>query len=190
MSKIRERKRRKIKSLSRFLIFAFCFFALAIMIKTTLARYSSSGTSNANVDVAFYLLQEDTLSDQIILEDVMPGNNVYTYYFSVANNDGTKRTEVDLKYDIEVRMTTNLPLTYKLYVNDGNEDLFENYETEVDNDGMYFKKIISRENVFGFEEDEENIYRLEIRFPEEYNSIIYQGIAEALDIIINSKQII
>lgn len=191
LSKIRRnRRRRKVKSISSFFIVAFCIAIVSIMIKPTLARYSSSGTSNANLDIAFYLLQEETLSEEIILEDVMPGNNVYTYYFSVANNDGVRRTDVDLEYDIEVKMTTNLPLTYSLYVNDGTEDLFRNYETEVDDDGMYYKRIISQENVFTFEEDQENIYRLEIRFPAEYNSIIYQGIAEALDIIINSRQII
>lgn len=190
LSRIRERRRRKVKTFSGFFMLAIAITAIVFMLKPTLAKYSSSGKSDANVDVAFYLLQEQTLSDEIILEDVMPSDNVYTYNFTVANNDGTKRSEVDLEYDIELRMTTNLPLNYSLYVNNGTEDLFENYETEVDEDGTYFKKIISRENVFGFNENQENVYRLEIRFPIEYNSIEYQGIAEALDIIINSKQIL
>lgn len=161
---------------------------LAIVIKGTSARYSSSGEAQSNVDIAFYLLNEETMSKEIVLENMEPRNEAYIYNFSVANNDGTNRTEVALEYTIEIIVTTNLPLVYKLYINDGAENLFENYETTQDEHGTYFKKIVSSKETFGFTENEKNTYRLEIEFPIEYNSIEYQGIAEALEIKVDAQQ--
>ena len=138
----------------------------------------------------FYLLKEQTLSQTIALEEMQPSDDIYTYTFSVANNDGINRTETALKYTIAIRMTTNLPLTYALYMNDGTENLFDNIETKQDNDGTYFKTITSKETTFGFETDEINTYRLEVKFPMEYNSVEYQGIIEGIIITVKSKQVI
>lgn len=184
------RRRRTNKFYNKIIIIFVLVVILILTIKGTLARYSSSGKSEANVDVAFYLVKEQTLSQTIALEEIMPSDNVYTYTFSVANNDGTNRTETALKYTIAIRMTTNLPLTYSLYVNDGTENLFEGYTTEQDEHGTYFKTITSSENTFGFETNEQNTYKLEVRFPKEYNSVEYQGIIEALEIKVNSQQIV
>lgn len=184
------RRRRKNKFYNKIIIIFILIAILILTLKSTLARYSSSGKSEANVDVAFYLIKEQTLSQTIALEEMMPSDNVYTYTFSVANNDGTDRTETALKYTISIRMTTNLPLTYSLYMNDGTENLLEGYKTEPDEHNTYFKTITSAENTFGFETDQQNDYRLEIRFPKEYNSVEYQGIIEALEITVNSQQIV
>ena len=183
--------RRKNNKFYKKIILIFILLVLLIVgIKSTIARYSSSGQSSANVDVAFYLIKEQELSQTIALSEMMPSDDVYTYTFSVANNDGTDRTETALKYTIAIRMTTNLPLTYELYMNDGSENLFEGYSTETDADGTYFKTITSSEETFGFVANEQNTYKLQVKFPKEYNSVEYQGIIEALEIKINSQQIV
>ena len=184
------RRRRKIKFYNKIIIIFVLVIALILMIRATLARYSSSGKSEANVDVAFYLLKEQKISETIALEEMIPNDEKYVYNFSVANNDGTDRTETALKYTISIRMTTNLPLTYSLYMNDGTEDLFKDYQTTQDEYGTYFKTITSNENTFGFERDEINNYRLEVTFPKELNSVEYQGIIEVVEITINSEQIV
>lgn len=188
MSKIREIKRKKVQLYRKVFFLLFIIIIAIITIKSTLARYSSSGEAESDVDIAFYLLNEQTISKDIILKDMEPSDEIYSYYFSVANNDGNNRTEVALDYTIEIKVTTNLPLIYKLYLNDGTEDLFKNYETIQDEHGTYFKKLISSENTLGFTENEKNTYRLEISFPIEYNSIDYQGIAEALEIKVSAQQ--
>ena len=106
------RRRRKINLYKKIILIIILLIFLLLVIKGTLARYSSSGQSEANVDVAFYLLKEEEISQIIALEEMMPSDDVYTYTFSVANNDGTDRTETALKYTISIKMTTNLPLTY------------------------------------------------------------------------------
>ena len=183
-------RRRTNKFYNKIIIIFVLLIILILVLKTTLARYSSSGKSEANVDVAFYLLKEQTLSQTIALEEMQPSDDIYTYTFSVANNDGINRTETALKYTIAIRMTTNLPLTYALYMNDGTENLSDNIETKQDNDGTYFKTITSKETTFGFETDEINTYRLEVKFPMEYNSVEYQGIIEALEIKVDGEQIV
>ena len=184
------RRRRKVNLYKKIILILILLIFLLLVIKGTLARYSSSGQSKANVDVAFYLLKEEEISQNIALEEMMPSDEVYTYTFSVANNDGTDRTETALKYTISIKMTTNLPLTYELYMNDGTENLFQNYTTEQDEYGTYFKTITANEETFGFETNEQNTYKLQVRFPMEYNSVEYQGIIEALEIKVNSQQIV
>ena len=137
-------RRRTNKFYNKIIIIFVLLIILVLVLKTTLARYSSSGKSEANVDVAFYLLKEQTLSQTIALEEMQPSDDIYTYTFSVANNDGTDRTETALKYTIAIRMTTNLPLTYGLYMNDGTENLFDNIETKQELQNCiitYFKNI-------------------------------------------------
>jgi uncharacterized protein YxeA len=184
------RRRRKNKLYSKVILIFVLVVILILILKGTFARYSSSGKSEANVDVAFYLLKEEQLSQTVALEEMQPSDDVYTYTFSVANNDGTNRTETALKYTISIKMTTNLPLTYSLYMNEGTENLFENYTTEQDEDNTWFKQITSSECEFGFETDQQNTYKLEVKFPKEYNSVEYQGIIEALEIKVDSEQIV
>lgn len=171
------------------LIFALLVI-LVLTLRGTLARYSSKGKSSANVDVAFFIVDEEELSHTIALEEMKPSDDIYTYTFSIANNNGTERTETSLKYTISIRTTTNLPLTYELYMNDGTENIFEGYETEPDEHGTIFKKITTTEEVFGFEEDEINEYRLDVKFPKEFNSVEYQGIIDALEIKVDAEQVL
>lgn len=184
------RRKRTNKLYSKIILIFVLIACLILILKGTLARYSSSGQSSANVDVAFYLLKEEELSQTIKLEEMMPSDEIYTYTFSVANNDGTNRTETALKYTIAIRMTTNLPLTYELYMNEGTENLFAGYTTQQDEHGTWFKTITSNEENFGFETDQVNTYKLQIKFPKEYNSVEYQGIIEALEIKVNSQQVV
>ena len=112
-------KRLRTNKLYSKIILIFVLVVILILIlRGTLARYSSSGESSANVDVAFYLIKEQELSETIKLEEMKPSNEVYTYTFSVANNDGTNRTETALKYTIAIMIAT-FTATPKIKVNTG-----------------------------------------------------------------------
>ena len=82
-----------------------------------LARYESMSNSVANVDVAFYVLKDDYKTMTTNLDSLLPQDDAYIYTFSIGNQDGTQTAEVDLEYELTIRTTTNLPLTYELYMN-------------------------------------------------------------------------
>ena len=182
---------KKLKRLyAKFVILILCLLILIRIVVLVLSKYESIANSTANVDIAFYLLNEDYKTMTLNLASLFPQDDAYVYTFSIGNQDGEKTAEIDLVYNLTIRTTTNLPLTYELYMNDGTNNLFEGYTTEQDEFGTYFKTITSSENTFGFEQDETNTYKLQVKFPPEYNSVEYQGIIEALEITVDSQQII
>lgn len=185
----RSNRRKKRKEYSRKILLLIVLVLFILVINKTFSRFSSAGKSAADVDVAFYILEEKTMSENIVLRDIQPGWK-QDYTFSVANNDGTSISETAMQYTIAIRTTTNLPLKYKLYKN--NEEsagIVENKITK-DEDGVYYRIINFQEEQFGIEKKEENIYKIEITLPEEYNESKYQNILETIELKIDSKQII
>ncbi len=186
----RARRRRKAK----IIYFKFAFLiVLAIivisLIRNSFAKYKSTAVSDANVDLAFYLFREQDISQDLRLESILPRATPYEYTFSVANNDGTDRTETAIKYTIEFKTTTNLPINFKVYKStDMSTDLVEDTETIADEDGTFFKKIKVTGGNFGFEQDEQVTYKIHVEFPEEYNNSRYEGIIEYVQITIKSMQ--
>lgn len=64
-----------------------------------LARYESMSNSVANVDMAFYLLKDDYKTMTTNLDSLLPQDDAYIYNFSIGNQEGTQKAEVDLEYD-------------------------------------------------------------------------------------------
>ena len=172
--------------------FAFLIILAIIvisLIRNTMAKYKSTGTSNANVDLAYYLFKEGSISQDLKLASILPSTTKYNYTFSVANNDGTKRTDTAIEYTISLKTTTNLPLNYRLYnQEDSTQNLISSMTTSADTDGTYFRYIDAVGGNFGFTQDEHRIYNLEVEFPTTFNSSDYEGIVEYVQITINSNQ--
>ncbi len=188
-------------NIKRFKLMTFTFCLLLIMIitifltPTTISKYTSQSTSNADVDVAFYLLKTSYQSTNVLLDKITPRNEPYIYTFSISNNNGVNRTETKLEYDLSIRTTTNLPLTYSLYMNQNYNNqnasnIITNQQVIQDDDGTYFNKIETNTNYFSYEYDETNTYQLLVSFPSTYVDEMYQDIIESIEITINSKQII
>lgn len=98
-----------------------------------------------------------------------------------------------MEYFVKITTTTNLPLTYALYLNqeyndNGATNIITNDVVEADEDGTYFKKMTTDYKTFLHSRDEINFYQLTVVFPEEYTDIKYQGIIEGINISIDSKQ--
>ena len=72
-------RRRTNKFYNKIILIIALLVVLVLILKGTLARYSSLGESSANVDVAFFLLKEQELSQTIALEELEPSDKVYTY---------------------------------------------------------------------------------------------------------------
>lgn len=168
---------------------------LAFLIPFTLSRFKTEARSDTKIDIAFYLLNDDYQYTNIKLDDILPGGTNYKYNFTVANHDGERRTEVMTEYTIEIVATTNLPLTYDLYMNstvDSSPALSAvvSDEVEADEDGTYFRTIKTSSVTFDFTSDLLNTYQLVVNFPGDKRDYKYQDISENIEIRVKSRQLL
>ena len=186
---------KKFLKLNRLTLILIIFIILLIIVPITYSKFQSHAKSNADVKTAFYIIDSNSENKQIVLDKMIPQDEPYTYNFIVANNNGEKRCETNMEYILTITTTTNLPLTYKLYLNEKYTDLNSkniiiSEETAPDDDGTYFKTIKTNKLTFSHEKDESNIYQLVVEFPKQYNTTDYQDSVEAIIINVDSKQII
>ena len=97
-------------------------------------------------------------------------------------------------YNLTIRTTTNLPLTYELYKNQkytdsGAVNIIKTNTVEPDEYGTYFRNMTTQEENLYYKEPKTKIYELVIHFPENYNTINYQNIIEALEMQVDSHQV-
>lgn len=186
-------KRKKILY-AKLVILILCLIIVFRIFTLIWSRYESEATSNANVDIAFYLLKEDFQDMTLNLAKIFPRNDAYIYTFSIGNQDGDKTAEIDMTYDLTLRTTTNLPLTYELYMNqdygeNGATSIIQTNEVEQDDDGTYFRVMTTKEEELLYKEPKTNVYTLVVHFPENYNTTEYQDIIEMLEITVDSRQL-
>ncbi len=186
--------KRRFKSI----VFGTLLFILLLLTifltPMTLSKYSTTTNSSAETQIAFYLLKATYQTSTVLLDEITPRNEPYTYTFSVSNTNGTKRTETNLEYDLSIKTTTNLPLSYRLYLNsvytDANaEDAITNSSIIQDDDGTYFNIFETDTKYFSHSYNETNNYQLVVYFPSNYVDEMYQDIIELIEIRIESKQV-
>jgi len=188
MGRARRRKRAR-KMYTRFVFLVILAIIATVLVRNTNARYRSSGQGSAPADIAFYLMKETSLSQNLKIASILPRASAYEYTFSVANNDGTNRTETALQYTIKLKTTTNLPLSYAVYAaGDTTTNLITNVNTAPDSDGTYFTTMDVAGGNLGFATNEQNNYVLNVTFPATYNTSEYEGIIEYVQITVNSSQ--
>lgn len=181
--------------IAKLIILIICVILVARIFALVLSRYESNTNSNANVDIAFYLLKEDYKQMTLNLGTILPKNEKYVYTFSIGNEEGSKVAEVDLRYNLKIRTTTNLPLTYELYRdqdydNPNSANIIRTNEVTKDEDGTSFRNIGIDEVLLRYKEPETNTYYLVVNFPENYNEKTYQDIIEMIEISVDAKQVI
>ncbi len=184
----------------RLLIVVLVMFLLIVLavklFQIAYASYESTAKLNANINKALYIIQEGDMEFNIDLNKIEPSNEPYIYKFSVSNFDGNKHSQVDLEYQLDLRTTTNLPLTYKLYRNENYDDpnatnLFENVQIVQDTDGAWYNLAEGKDKYeFLYTETKTDIYTLVINFPKEYkNKLDYADNIDNIEIEIKSNQI-
>ncbi len=178
--------RRKRISIKKIHIILLCLLLVLFLIRFTYSRYQTQTNSNGELDIAFYLLKEDYKTMNIKLDSMQPRTDAYIYNFKISNTDGTNRAETNLTYDLSISTTTNLPLTYELYMN--NVNAITSNDIAADSDGTYFRTIKTATQEMDFNADTTNIYTLKIYFPLDYKTINYQDIIDEIEIQVSSKQ--
>ena len=180
---------------AKLIVLILCLCILLRIFTLVFSKYESSSQSIANVDVAFYLLHEDYKTMTLNLDSFLPRDEAYVYDFAIGNQNGEEKAEVDLEYELTIRTTTNLPLTYKLYMNEkydtnGATNIIKENEIYQDEDGTYFRKMTTEKVELKYTEPKTNTYELVVFFPSNYNTEEYQDIIEAIEINVNGQQII
>ncbi len=159
------------------------------LILASLGKYSSSAIADSEIDAAFFIINQTTEENNILLGEVVPSDDDYIYTFKVSNFKQNKISEVDLEYSISLITTTNLPLEYKLYKND--EELSINSEIFKDDDGTYFKRLnVPSKGNFKHSNKQSDVYKLVVTFASEYKNDYksYEGSIESVRVIIDAKQ--
>lgn len=183
------------KKFIKILILLLSLILLIRLISITLSKYESRAAANPDIQVAFYVLNDDFQTMSLNLESLSPSDEPHIYTFSVSNTDGLNICETDMQYDLKIRTTTNLPIEYDLFMNEryndsGATSIIKTNEVLKDDDGTYFRIITTDTQNFTYIKDKTNIYQLILTFPKKYNSIDYQDIIEGIEITVDSKQII
>ena len=188
-------KNKKIRILyAKLIILILCFLIIARLFVLVLSKYESISNSYANVDIAFYILKEDYKTMTINLASLLPQEDEYVFEFSIGNEEDGEIAEVDLEYELALKTTTNLPLTYKLYMNEQYTDetatnIIKENNVSSDEYGTYFRTMTTDKITLPYTQGKTNLYQLVINFPANYNEEIYQDIIELLEITVNAYQV-
>ncbi len=183
--------------MTKLIVLFVCLLVTISFTPIVFSKYETEVISPANSNIAFYILEENYYTETMQLADIVPSSTPYAYNFTVSNFQGINRLEVDLEYTLSIITTTNLPLEYKLYLNEDytletSTNIINNPAPVADSDGTYFKTMITTPTTqeFGFMTNQTNTYTLVVYFPTTYMSYQYQDIAESIAIVIESHQII
>lgn len=185
--------RKKFFKFNKITFLLIVLVLLLCVMPLTFSKFETEKSGDIIIPHAFYVLDDTVISETISLPEIIPSNNQYLYYFSVSNFNDERRTETNLKYDLSIRTTTNIPITYDLFKGvsiDNNTSIITSNQVVADDYGTFFRTILTSTEYFGFDSDQTNNYVLLINFPAGYNHSDYQNLFEMIEINIDSQQIL
>ena len=152
--------RRKLLKSNKLTIAIILLAVVLTLIPIAYSKLFSKTDSDSKIETALYILNTDYYEKEVKLDELVPSDTPYVYNFKVANNDGKNRLETKLEYTLKIVTTTNLPLSYKLYMNENyNYNASTNIITKDTiekngEDGAYFRTLETAKQTFGFDKDE------------------------------------
>ena len=200
---LRERKALKKQKRTKLLIVLIIFVALYKIIFGSFSLYESNAESVADVDLAFYVLEDVYATRSVALRYMLPGES-QTFTFTVSNfidDEDTGETTIsdtDMEYDIVIKTTTNLPLEYTITKNQEMIETNNIAECEIIQDeyGTYFSRLLTDSGEFDLNVGDErdipytDTYIVKITLPATCTDEKYAGIKDAIDIEINGRQMV
>lgn len=175
------------------LLMVITLFSSFKLLAKSYATYQSELKLNANIDQALYIFGGEKLSFNIDSSKIVPSNASHKYKFTVSNFNASEHSDIDLEYTLDVRTTTNLPLTIKLFKGtDLNTNLISTVLEKQDADGAWYR-VFNTTDVYTmrYTDDVTDVYTLDILFPGTYSAdTTYADAIENIEIVLKSKQII
>lgn len=185
---------KKIKRMSKATLVLVLILLLGFLFAQSYAKYESSVKLSANVDKAIYLLKDEKLTFNIDPNAIVPKDTPYTYTFTVSNFNGSLSGDINLKYYIQLKTTTNLPITVRLLRNQAYSssatNIIQGYELKQDEDGAWYKLYTPTPNYeFQYDVNRTDTYVLVVDYPETYKTYLdYVGVPENIEVAIYSEQ--
>ena len=167
---------------------------LGFFFAQSYAKYESSVKLSSNVDKAIYLLKDQKLTFNIDPNAIVPNDNPSTYTFTVSNFDGNNDGDINIRYYIQLKTTTNLPITVKLLRNESYSasatNIAQGYTLEQDEDGAWYKLYTPTPTYeFQYSTRRTDTYVLVVEYPEVYKTYLdYAGVPENIEVAIYSEQ--
>ena len=109
--------KRKFRQLSRLTISIVAILLTLLVIRVVYSAYQTDGEGKAISEIAFYVVNSSVQTQNLQMFDLEPSDEDYTYDISVSNFENNKTSDVDMQYNLEITTSTNIPVTYKLYLN-------------------------------------------------------------------------
>lgn len=175
-----------------------------IQIRNTLARYETAATTERDVEVAFWIMDNSFQEERLLIEDIFPSTNPFEYTFTVSNYKDDKIAETDMEYEIVLTTTTNLPLSYEIQRN-GTTYTNKQEELYTDTDGTVYREIKfgTTENPYPLKMDTisntvphtktkiTDTYIIKVTFPQENSANLeYADLIEYIKIDLTARQVI
>lgn len=165
---------------------------ITIGITITMARYRSTGNTETSAEVAFFVVEEGLQTGNIMLADLYPREEAFEYGFTVSNTNGTKTSETSIEYEVELKITTNLPLEIDIYKNSTkltNANDIENSIVLDESGQCYIRKIKIKKGEFTFNQAKTDNYKISAKFPTQYSTNEeYEGMIDHVSIALDAKQ--
>ena len=185
------------KMLRKYLMFSFLIMGLLITFSAldfTQARYETNTEINVSPSLAFFIVDVQSETGQIKLEEMVPREQPYLYVFNVSNFNTERRANVDLTYSIEIITTTNMPLDFRIFKGAGmTTNEIDSDTTTTDVNGVYYRHlVINGVSTMSYTTDTTDVYTLWVKFPSSNMNKPdeYQGVIDLVDIKINAEQVV
>lgn len=186
-----------INKFKKYLFFSGLLIITLIIISKvniTESRYENETELSLSPNIAFFIVDVESQTQQIKLESMVPRAEPYLYSFNVSNFKNGKRANVDLTYSIELITTTNMPLSFQIFKgNSMSQNVIDSDTTTTNLDGVYFRHlVINGISTMHHNANETDTYILWVSFPETYKNQAddYAGIIDLVDIKINAEQVV
>lgn len=176
--------------LSGHVVLLICLILFSFMfIRLTYSVFHTDSNGTVSNKIAFYVLEARTQTQSIKIGNLSPDGQDFSYDIEVANYTSGKVSEVDLEYSLIIVTTTNIPVTYKLYKNDGTTNIIGTKEIIQDSNMMYFFRYSPQVGSFTHGSVERDKYTLVVNFPASFNKEKYQDLIEAIEITVDANQV-
>lgn len=184
-----------------FLVFRLIAFLFLILlgfnlINFTLSRYASEAEIDLSPKIAFFIADVGRYENGFKIDSILPSSAPYYYAFTVSNFEDEKKANVNIEYEIELRMTTNLPLNVKVYKNTTDftgKGIINSNEIVANDDGMFFR-VMNTDTIgnLTYAQKTKDTFVLYVEFPESYNLFpeLYEGVIELVEVRVIAKQVV